>query len=95
MIGIAHGHFNAGRYDEAALWADKSIQSFPYFLSGLLVATACYVEAGRLDDAQKTKAAVLRLSPGYRVRPAGSGPIRSLKADKRYREAILKAGLPE
>jgi hypothetical protein len=32
MIGIAHGHFNAGRYDEAALWADKSIQHFLIFL---------------------------------------------------------------
>jgi hypothetical protein len=95
MTGVSHGHFNAGRYHEAALWADKSIQLFPYFLGGLLVATASYVEAGRLDDAQKTKAAVLRLSPGWRVAPAGSGPIRPLEASKRFREALLKAGLPE
>ena len=97
MIGIANGHFNAGRYAEAAIWADRSIQTFPYFIPGLLVATACYVEAGRLEDAQKTKADLLRLSPGWRIAPLGSGssPIRSLELNKKLREAVLKAGLPE
>jgi hypothetical protein len=32
MTGIALGHFNAGRYHEAALWADKSIHHFLIFL---------------------------------------------------------------
>jgi len=95
MAGIAQGHFNAGRYAEAALWADKSIQTFPYFLGGLLVAIASYVETGRLEDAERTKAAVLQLSPGWQLPPVGSGPIRSLEASKRFREALLKAGLPE
>src|SRR6478672_6645161 len=45
MLGIAHGHFNAGRYAEAAIWADRSIRSFPYFIGGLATAIAFYVEA--------------------------------------------------
>jgi tetratricopeptide (TPR) repeat protein len=97
MIGIAWGHFNACRYAEAAIWADRSIRSFPYFIGGLTTAIACFVEAGRLEDAQKAKADLLRLSPEWRIPPLGSGygPIRSLELNKKLREALLKAGLPE
>jgi adenylate cyclase len=95
MIGIACGHFNACRYAEAAIWADKSIRSFPYFIGGLTTAIACYVEAGRLEDAQKGKADLLRLSPEWRIPPSGSRPMRSLELNKKFREALLKAGLPE
>ncbi len=85
MLGIAFGHFNACRYAEAAIWADKSIQSFPYFIGGLTTAIAFYVEAGRLEDAQKAKAGLLRLSPEWRIQPLGSGssPIRSLELNKK------------
>ncbi len=97
MLGIAFGHFNAGRHAEAAIWADRSIRSFPYFIAGLTTAIAFYVEAGRLEDAQKAKADLLRLSPEWRIPPLGSGslPIRSLEVYKKLREALLKAGLPE
>ncbi len=97
MLGIGFGHFNAGRYAEAAIWTDRSIRSFPYFIGGLAMAIAFYVEAGRLEDAQKAKADLLRLSPGWRIPPLGSGygPIRSLELNKKLREALLKAGLPE
>jgi adenylate cyclase len=95
MLGIAFGHFNAGRHAEAAIWADRSIRSFPYFIAGLTTAAAFYAEAGRLEDAQKAKADILRLSPGWRLPPIGSGPIRSLELNMKFREALLKAGLPE
>jgi TolB-like protein len=95
MLGIAFGHFNASRHADAAIWADRSIQSFPYFIAGLTTAAACYVEAGRLEDAQRVKADVLRLSPGWRLSPIGSGPMRSLEASKKFREALVKAGFPE
>ena len=96
MLGIAFGHFNACRHAEAAIWADRSIRSFPYFIGGLTTAIAFYVEAGRLEDAQKAKADLLRLSPEWRIPPLGSGflPIRSLEVYKKLREALLKAGCP-
>ena len=31
MIGIAFGHFNAGRYAEAAIWADRSMTIISLF----------------------------------------------------------------
>jgi len=94
-IGIAFGHFNAGRHAEAAIWADRSIRSSPYFIGGLVTAIACYAEAGRLEDAQKAKADLLRLSPEWRPLGSGYSPIRSLEVYKKFREALLKAGMPE
>jgi len=95
MIAIAWGHLNACRYAEAATWADRSIRSFPKFINGLVVAIACYVEAGRLDDAQKAKADILRLSPDWRLSAIEFSPTRSVEVARRMREALLKAGLPE
>ena len=93
MLGIGAGHFNACRYAEAAICADKSIRLFPFFPGGLTMAIACYVEAGRLEDAQKAKADLYRLVPEWRI--PGSSPIRSLEVYMKLREALLKAGMPE
>jgi adenylate cyclase len=95
MTGLALGHFNANRFAEAADWADKSIQAFPYFIPGLATAVACHVEAGRMEDAQKVKAQLLRIAPNWRLRPGGSTPIRSIDMIAKMREAGRKAGMPE
>ena len=63
MIGIACGHFIAGRHAEAAIWADRSIRSFPYFIAGLTTAIACYVEAGRWRTLKRPK----RTFSGFRL----------------------------
>jgi TolB-like protein/class 3 adenylate cyclase len=97
MIGIAFAHYNAGRYAEAAISADKSIRAFPYFIGGLQIAVQCYVEAGRTEDAHRVMAEVLRLHPkwsfsgmkGYR------GPIRSPEVREKQWASFRKAGLPE
>jgi tetratricopeptide (TPR) repeat protein len=95
MTGLALGHFNANRYAEAADWADRSIQAFPYFIPGLATAVACHVEAGRMGDAQKVKAQLLRIAPNWRLLPGGSTPIRSIDMIAKMREAGRKAGMPE
>jgi len=95
MIGIAFGHFNACRYAEAAIWADRSVKLFPFFIGGLRTAVACFAEAGRLEDAQKAKADLLRLSPGWRISKQGHDPVRSSEVTMKRNEAFRKAGLPE
>jgi adenylate cyclase len=96
MIGMAFGHYNASRYEEAAIWADKSIRVFPYFIAGLTVAIMCYVGAGRLEDAEKIMADIRRLSPNWRDNPeAQYWGIRSPEIKEKMREAFLKAGMPE
>jgi Rieske 2Fe-2S protein len=68
-----------------------SIRLFPYFLGGLTTAIACYVEAGRLEDARRVKAQVLQLAPHWRLKPIGTGPIRSVEVARK----MLEAGMPE
>src|SRR5437667_6957942 len=70
MIGMAFGHYNAGRYAEAANWADKAIRAFPpYFIPGLQIAIMIYVGAGRIEDAQRVMADCLRMMPHWGVVP--------------------------
>jgi TolB-like protein len=95
MIGIAFAHFNACRYGEAAGWADKFMRASPCYTGGLQVAIACYVGAGRLEDAQRLAADCLRLSPGWRRDPGARYGARSPEVRMKFREAFLKAGLPE
>ena len=96
MMGLALGHCNAGRYFEAALWADKSIQAFPHSAASLQTAILCYVGAGRLDDAKRVMADCLRLMPDWRISTLRewNGP-RSPEVIAKLREAFIKAGLPE
>jgi TolB-like protein/class 3 adenylate cyclase len=97
MIGMAFGHYNAARYAEAANWADKAIRAFPpYFIPGLAIAIMVYVGAGRVEDAQRMMADGLRMVPDWRrsTIPEWNG-LRSPELRMKFREAFLKAGLPE
>jgi adenylate cyclase len=98
MIGMAFGHYNAGRYAEAANWADKAIPAFPpYFIPGLQTAIMIYVGAGRIEDAQRVMADCLRMMPHWRRSTTITewNGIRSPELRMKMREAQLKAGLPE
>ena len=100
MIGMAFGHYNAGRYAEAANWADKAIRAFPpYFIPGLQIAILIYVGAGRIEDAQRVMADCLRMMPHWRrstvlTTPEWNG-LRSPQLRVKMREAYITAGLPE
>jgi TolB-like protein/class 3 adenylate cyclase len=96
MIGIAFGLYNAGKFGEAASWADKAIRTFPFFVPGLQIAIMCYVAAGRMDDAQRVMADCLRMIPSWRrSNPHELNGLRSPELRLKMREAHIKAGLPE
>ena len=97
MLGMAFGHYNAGRYAEAANWADRAIRAFPpWFIPGLRIAIMIYVGAGRLEDAQRVMADCLRMTPHWRRSTTSEwNGLRSPELRMKMREAFLKAGLPE
>ena len=96
MIGMAFGNYNAGKFAEAANWADKAIRTFPFFIPGLQIAIMCYVGAGRIKDAQKAMADCLRMIPDLRGSTIEElDGLRSPELRMRMREALIKAGLPE
>lgn len=93
IIGIAFGHFNAGRYAEAAVWTDKFMRAFPYYIGGLKIAVACYAEAGRIDDAKRVLADLFRLSPNWHLAKGWRGPSRAPEIAIKFQEGFRKAGL--
>jgi TolB-like protein/class 3 adenylate cyclase len=96
MIGMAFGNYNAGKFIEAANWADKAIRTFPFFIPGLQIAIMCYVGAGRIADARRVKADSLRMIPDLgRSAMEELDGLRSPEVRMKMREAHVMAGLPE
>ncbi|MGH6802111.1 MAG: tetratricopeptide repeat protein, partial [Methyloceanibacter sp.] len=93
----AHAHFFAGRYDEAASWAARSLRSEPNFLSTMRTFAASHALAGRLDEAQKALTRLRQLDPALRISNLEDVmlPLRRAEDRLRYVEGLRKAGLPE
>jgi tetratricopeptide (TPR) repeat protein len=96
MIGVAHAHFVAERYDEALSWAEKAIhahRSSP----ALRTAAASAALDGRRDDAKEYIAMMLQMDPTRRMANVEEtlGPYRRPKDLERYKKALRLAGLPE
>jgi adenylate cyclase len=95
MIGIAHAHFAAERYDDALAWARKAINEHRSPPS-LRIAAASAALAKRPDDAKKFIVMMLQMDPTRRVSNLEQtlGPYRWPRDLDRYRKALTLAGLP-
>jgi TolB-like protein len=94
--GLAFAHFFAGRYDEAASWAEKALREQPDWIPALRTASASYALAGRGEDAERAMARLRRLAPEMRIsRLKDLMPVRRSEDLSRFTEALGKAGLPE
>ena len=65
--GTALAHLFAGRYDEAAPWAEKALRDLPSFLIIVCVLAASYALAGRMDEARRAMRDLRRLDPALRL----------------------------
>jgi TolB-like protein len=94
--GLALGHFCAGRYEEAASWAEKSLRHRPNYPGALRVAAASNALAGRLETAQKTIRRLSEADPAFRVSNLRNfAPLRRAEDLARFEDGLRKAGLPE
>jgi TolB-like protein len=94
--GIAFAHFCAGRYNEACLWATKSLQETPNFLSALRVAAAGNALAGRLQEAQDAVRCIRQIDPRLRVSTVKDwASFRRPEDLSRFEDGLRTAGLPE
>jgi len=92
----ALAHLCAGRYDEACMWAEKSLQGAPNYTPGYCVAAASNALVGRIEKAQKIAARFHQLYPGFRVSSMKDYfPLRRPEDLARYEDGLRKAGLPE
>ena len=94
--GTAFAHFIAGRYEEAAAWAEKTMWEQSNYLTTLLVAAASNALAGRLADARKSMTRVRELDPTMRVSNVRDWATFRRPDDlARLKEGLRSAGLPE
>jgi len=98
MQGVtAFAHFFAGRYEEAAAWAEKAFWERPNILATLRIAAVSNAFAGRLEHARKAVARALELDPQMRISNLKDriGIFRRPEDFAKYAEGLRIAGLPE
>jgi TolB-like protein len=98
MQGVtAFAHFFAGRYDDAAAWAEKAYWQRPNVLATLRVSAVSNAYAGRIEEAQKAVARALELDPEMRISNIKDrvGAFRRPEDYAKYAEGLRMAGLPE
>jgi TolB-like protein len=67
QCGTALAHFVAGRFDEAAPWADKALRDLPSFLIAVCIIAASHAFAGRMNEAQRAIQNLRLLDPALRL----------------------------
>jgi TolB-like protein/class 3 adenylate cyclase len=97
QAGTATGHFYAGRYDEAAAWAAKSIGENPKYPPVWRTAAASNALLGRQEQAQNAMARLRQLDPTLRIATLKSVIPINLRPDllAKMVDGLRKAGLPE
>ena len=93
---IAFAHFCAGRFEDACLWATRSLQETPNFLSALRIAAAGNALSGRLVEAQKAVMCIRETAPTLRVSNVKDwASFRRPEDLTRLENGLRQAGLPE
>jgi adenylate cyclase len=93
---IAAAHFFAGRFDEAAHWAQRSIELEKAFANSHLFLAASYAHLGRNEEARAAMSVALQLQPDFTMAMFLGGPPRRFpERTKLWVEGMRIAGMPE
>jgi TolB-like protein len=95
-MGTGLGHFLAGRYNEAYLWAKKALEHRPNFNGAVRLFAISSALSGRLEEAQKAMRHLLQLDPTLRISDLKDVyPFRRPEDLASAIEGFRKAGMPE
>jgi TolB-like protein/Tfp pilus assembly protein PilF len=92
---VTLGHFNHGRYAEAADAAYKSVQLNPAHSISYMLLTASLVKLDRIEEAKSAAARVTELQPRFRYSQQFSGVNCAPALAAALGEALGVVGLPE
>jgi len=91
-LGLAFAHLNAGRYEQAVEWADRSLAAQPDYRPAMRIKVISYAYLDRIDEARDWLGRLLELDPALTIsRLKASTPY----YPPGYLEGLRKAGLPE
>lgn len=92
---LAFGHYLLGQYDASLSWAREALYLNPNHLQVLAVRAAALAQLGRSEEAARATEALLQSYPGLTVeKHLRNFRWRELTDVARYREGLLKAGVP-
>jgi tetratricopeptide (TPR) repeat protein len=99
MAFAAFAKFGEGKDEEAAGWANRSIDASPDFMTSHFILAAALVGLGRMAEAREAVRVGLALNPAftiarYQASPSSDNP-RYLAGLARILDALRKAGVPE
>jgi TolB-like protein len=94
---LSYAHFFAGRYEEAAAWAERAVAATPQVEGILRIAAASKAMAGRRKEAHALMVRALQLDPHMSVSKLRIQLTLFQRPQDRalYVDALRKAGLPE
>jgi len=94
--GLSFANLEAGRYEEAIEWADRSLREQPRYIAAISVRGVSCAHLGRIDEARDCLRLRLEIQPGLTIAKykayAAFLPPELLAV---YVEGLRKAGLPE
>jgi hypothetical protein len=94
FIGMGCSHFVAGRYGQAARWAQMGVEASPDSFWGERVVAAAAALSGSREAARRTVHGMLRRDPGLTVEVARRAWPFPPQVMTRLADGLASAGLP-
>jgi TolB-like protein/class 3 adenylate cyclase len=96
FTAMAFAHFFAGRYEDGISWATRAVQTQSNFPGAQRALMACLAMAGRVTEAQRVCAEILKIDSAYRISHIPKmTPYRLPEYVEKLGQAFRLAGLPE
>jgi TolB-like protein len=96
LTGIADAHLHAGRFEEAIVWATRSLNTQDQGTIAFVTLTVAYAMLDRLDEARAVLDRFQRHRPGVTIKKLMENlPTGRRNIARSWVEGLRKAGLPE
>jgi adenylate cyclase len=94
-MAIAIAHFVAGRFEESALAANRSVQANPRFSPPYWMRAAALANLGRVEEARIVAERLLEVQPQFTIASITSAPFANPEILDALGNALRRVGLPE
>jgi TolB-like protein len=95
--GLAFAHMEAGRYEEAIEWADRTLHAQPRYIPAMRIKLVCLAYLDRTEDTNDWLMRVLAVQPGLTIaewKASFAATVFSPEILALYADGLRKAGVP-
>jgi adenylate cyclase len=96
--GLAFAHMEAGRYEEAIEWSDRTSHAQPRYVPAMRIKLVCLAHLGRTEDTNDWLKRVLAVQPGLTIaewKASFAATVFAPEILTLYADGLRKAGVPE